>query len=221
MRYLLVLCLAGAACAGEVWAGEYAILTGGARIHVDRHEVSGGNVVLYLGAGTIEMQPGDVHGFEPDDAAAAAPAAPPSAPASATPLDPKQLADQAARKYGLPSSLVRGVMKAESGFEVKAVSPKGALGLMQLMPATAQKLGADPRDPAQNVDAGARYLRALLEKYGGGLRRALAAYNAGPGAVDRFGGVPPFPETLNYVRRIEQEWKNSARPGQALSPASP
>jgi soluble lytic murein transglycosylase-like protein len=92
---------------------------------------------------------------------------------------------------------------------------------MQLMPATAQKLGADPRDPAQNVDAGARYLRALLEKYGGGLRRALAAYNAGPAAVDRFGGVPPFAETLNYIRRIEQEWKNSVKEEQTFSPANP
>jgi soluble lytic murein transglycosylase-like protein len=218
MRYLVALYLAFVA---EGWAGEYAVLTSGARIHVDSHESSGGNLVLHLGAGTIEMEASDVSSFEPDGAAAAAPAASPEALASATPLDPKRLADQAARKYGLPSSLVRSVMMAESGFQPRAVSPKGALGLMQLMPATAKQLGADPSDPAQNVDAGARYLRALLEKYGGGLRRALAAYNAGPGAVDRFGGVPPFAETLDYIRHIEQAWKNPVKAGQALSPANP
>jgi soluble lytic murein transglycosylase-like protein len=96
-------------------------------------------------------------------------------------------------------------MAAESGFQPWAVSPKGAIGLMQLMPDTAQALGADPRDPAQNVDAGARYLRDLLEKYNYGLRHALAAYNAGPGAVDKYNGVPPYRETINYVGRIEKK----------------
>jgi soluble lytic murein transglycosylase-like protein len=204
MRYLVVLCLAGAA-----WAGEDAILASGARLHVDRHESSGNKVVLLLGAGEIEMDASDIRRFEPDTPAAAVPAALPAAPAPSQ--APEQLADRAAQKYGLPSALVRSVMKAESGFHPQAVSPKGAVGLMQLMPSTARELGADPRDPAQNVDAGARYLRALLEKYGGGLRHALAAYNAGPAAVDRFGGVPPFTETLDYIRRIEREWKNSPK----------
>jgi soluble lytic murein transglycosylase-like protein len=118
---------------------------------------------------------------------------------------PQELADAAADKYGLPRELVRSVMAAESGFQPWAVSPKGAIGLMQLMPDTAQALGADPRDPAQNVDAGARYLRDLLEKYNYGLRHALAAYNAGPGAVDKYNGVPPYRETINYVGRIEKK----------------
>ena len=110
-----------------------------------------------------------------------------------------------ADRYGLPRELVRSVMAAESGFQKQAVSPKGAIGLMQLMPGTAQALGADPRDPAQNVDAGTRYLRDLLEKYNYGLRHALAAYNAGPGAVDKFNGVPPYRETINYIGRIEKK----------------
>jgi Transglycosylase SLT domain len=203
MRYVVGLWLAGAA-----WAGEYAVLASGSQMHVDSHESSGTRVLLHLGAGTIEMDAAEVRGFEPDHASPAAPSASVAPPSAAAP-DPKQLADQAARKYGLPSSLVRSVMKAESGFQPQAVSPKGAIGLMQLMPTTARSLGANPQDPAQNVDAGTRYLRALLEKYGGGLRRALAAYNAGPAAVARFGGVPPFSETLDYIRRIEQEWKNS------------
>ncbi len=210
MRYLLAFCLAGLA-----WAGEDAILASGARLRVDGHESSGSKMVLHLGAGEIEMDASEIRGFEPDSfepdtPRPALPAALPAAPAS--PLTPEQLADRAAQKYGLPSSLLRSVMKAESGFHPQAVSAKGAVGLMQLMPSTARELGADPRDPAQNVDAGARYLRALLEKYRGGLRHALAAYNAGPAAVDRFGGVPPFSETLDYIRRIEREWKASAKP---------
>jgi soluble lytic murein transglycosylase-like protein len=116
-----------------------------------------------------------------------------------------ELADAAADRYGLPRELVRSVIAAESGFQPQAVSPKGAIGLMQLMPGTAQALGADPRDPAQNVDAGTRYLRDLLEKYNYGLRHALAAYNAGPGAVDKFNGVPPYRETINYIGRIEKK----------------
>ena len=120
---------------------------------------------------------------------------------------PQELADAAADRYGLPRELVRSVMAAESGFKRAAISPKGAIGLMQLMPGTAQSLGADAYDPAQNVDAGARYLRDLLEKYNYGLRHALAAYNAGPGAVDKYNGVPPYRETIDYVGRIKRKLK--------------
>ena len=97
-------------------------------------------------------------------------------------------------------------MAAESNFDCNALSPKGAVGLMQLMPDTASEYGAsDPMIPEQNVDAGARYLRFLTDryrKYKNGLRRAIAAYNAGPGNVDRYKGVPPFRETRNYVKRV-------------------
>ena len=106
----------------------------------------------------------------------------------------------------------RSVMKAESRSQADAVSPKGAVGLMQLMPSTAQGFGADPHDPAQNVDAGTRYLRNLLEKYNGALWHALAAYNAGPGVVEKYRGVPPYPETVEYVRRVEREWRKGDTP---------
>jgi soluble lytic murein transglycosylase-like protein len=115
------------------------------------------------------------------------------------------LADAAADRYGLPRQLVRSVMAAESAFQPQAVSPKGAIGLMQLMPSTAQALGANPYDPSQNVDAGVRYLRDLLTRYDNRLWHALAAYNAGPEAVDRYGGVPPYAETINYVSRIDRD----------------
>src|SRR5262249_716057 len=123
---------------------------------------------------------------------------------------PQELADAAADKYGLPRQLVRSVMAAESGFSSQVISPKGAIGLMQLMPETARELGVDPYDPAQNVDGGTRYLRDLLISYDGALWHALAAYNAGPKAVDKYHGIPPYAETLNYVGKIDRKLKRGA-----------
>ena len=200
--------------AGAAFAGEYAVLASGARLHIDRHEANGAKVRLYHDAGFVEMDSTVVRSYEAEEyvapvpmpAAVGVPEASTTgiAPAPPTPLE---LADAAADRYGLPRELVRSVMAAESGFQPLAISPKGAIGLMQLMPGTAQALGADAHDPAQNVDAGARYLRDLLEKYNYGLRHALAAYNAGPGAVDKYNGVPPYRETINYIGRIEKRLK--------------
>lgn len=109
----------------------------------------------------------------------------------------------AAAAHDVPEALLRAVIEVESGFNADAVSPAGALGLMQLMPATARSLRvADARDPAANVDAGARYLRSLLARYGNDVPLALAAYNAGPLAVQRSGGIPRFAETQAYVPRV-------------------
>ncbi|HTP35654.1 MAG TPA: lytic transglycosylase domain-containing protein [Candidatus Acidoferrales bacterium] len=207
---LLFLLLAGSS---TLFAGEFAILASGARLYVDRHEADAAKVRLYHGTGLVELDASAVKGFEPDDAAPPATApAPVAAPAQVVPAvaavaSPRELADLAADKYGLPRTLVRGVMAAESGFQQGAVSRKGAIGLMQLMPETARDLGVDPNDPTQNVDGGARYLRDLLLKYDGGLRHALAAYNAGPGAVNKYNGVPPYAETVNYIGRIERKLK--------------
>jgi soluble lytic murein transglycosylase-like protein len=111
--------------------------------------------------------------------------------------------DEAAARHHVDPSLVRSVVKVESNFNPNAVSRKGAMGLMQLMPSTARSLNvSNPFDPAQNVDAGVRHLRKLLDNYGGNVRLTLAAYNAGSGAVARSAGVPHFRETQNYVRRI-------------------
>jgi len=114
------------------------------------------------------------------------------------------LADRHAETHAINPALVRAVIQAESAWNTRAVSPKGALGLMQLMPETATELGVvDPFDPAQNIQAGVRYLKRLLDRYDGNAELALAAYNAGPGAVEKYGGkIPPYRETRDYVRKI-------------------
>lgn len=113
-------------------------------------------------------------------------------------LDP---ARSAARRHGIPEDLFLRLVQQESGWNPRAVSHKGAIGLAQLMPATAQRLRVDPADPAQNLDGGARYLAEQYRKFGT-WRLALAAYNAGPGAVLKYGDVPPYRETMNYVKVI-------------------
>jgi len=190
-------------------AGEYAVLASGARLYAERHESDGGKVTLFTKTGSTEMDASQVVRFEQEDYVPEAPVPTrPTAPAAAAkPASMAELVDNAARKYGLPPAFVRAVVAAESGFQTTAVSPKGAIGLMQLMPATASELGADPKIPEQNVDAGARYLRDLLLKYDNHAYRALAAYNAGPGAVDKYGGVPPYRETHNYILNVLRNWR--------------
>jgi soluble lytic murein transglycosylase-like protein len=123
--------------------------------------------------------------------------------ATATQGDIDSAIEQAAARHNVDPNLVRAVVKVESNFNPNAVSRKGAMGLMQLMPATARQLKVkNPFDPEQNVDAGVRHLKQLLESYGGDVRLTLAAYNAGAGAVARNSGVPHYAETQNYVRRI-------------------
>ena len=122
--------------------------------------------------------------------------------------------EQAAARHNVDPSLVRSVVKVESNFNPNAVSRKGAMGLMQLMPSTARSLNvANPFDPQQNVDAGVRHLRRLLDSYGGNVSLSLAAYNAGSGAVARSAGVPRFRETQNYVRRITNLYNSGGEPG--------
>jgi soluble lytic murein transglycosylase-like protein len=204
-------------------AAEYAVLTTGFQILAERHEIAGENIRLFTDTGVIELPASTVAMFEPVAEPLAAPkpeavstppvaSAPPAAPAS-----PRQLVDQAAQKYGLPAELVHSVARAESAYRPDAISPKGAIGVMQLMPATAARLGADPADPAQNIDAGTRHLRDLLIQYEGSTHKALAAYNAGEGAVQRYQGIPPYSETRGYVEKVLRNYQklsnaNAAKP---------
>lgn len=119
----------------------------------------------------------------------------------------------ASQKYGLEAPLIKAVIKAESDFDPNAISHKGARGLMQIMPMNFRLLNVEnPFDPNQSIEAGARYLRDMMDRYNGKINLSLAAYNAGPGAVDRYGGVPPYQETEEYIERVMryyQRYKNS------------
>lgn len=118
----------------------------------------------------------------------------------------------ACQRHGLDYNLVKAVIKAESAFDPGALSPKGAMGLMQLMPETSRGLGVvDPFDPNQNIDGGVRYLKLLLHRFDNNVLLALAAYNAGPEAVEKHGGIPPYEETRNYVRRVLDYYEQSPR----------
>ena len=205
-------------------AGEDAVLTNGYRLHAERHETVGDQVRLFLVDGVIELPARSIHAFEQDDA----PVVPPT-PISTEPVrapeparevfpgTPAGLAASAARKYALPPEFVASVMETESAMRPDAISPKGAIGLMQLMPDTARQLGVNPHNPAENTEGGVRYLRDMLARFESSpdqVLLALAAYNAGPEAVERYRGVPPYAETRAYVLRVLRVWERRKSAGQ-------
>jgi soluble lytic murein transglycosylase-like protein len=212
----VVVCFVAVALAAQ--AGEFVVLSNGFRIHAESHSSDGPVIRLETNQGVIEIQANTVASFEPEDYTppAAPPAIGPTAPAAPAALTPRELITQAALHAGLPPAIVQSVARAESGYRQDAVSPKGAIGLMQLMPQTAAALNADPLDAAQNAEAGARYLRDLLEKYENDphqVSKAVAAYNAGPAAVDKYDGIPPYAETIQYVKRVLKQYeKEQAKP---------
>jgi len=187
------------------FAGELVVLSSGMKLRADRHEQEGTQIRLFHNGGVIEVPASLVTGFEQEEVVVAQ--APPVAeiPEIKIPApqqSPKEMLREAALRSGLPPAFVQSVALVESGLRPDAVSPKGAIGVMQLMPGTAKTLGADPHDTAQNIDAGTRLLRELLVKYDGDVVKALAAYNAGEGAVDRYQGMPPYNETRWYVKKV-------------------
>jgi soluble lytic murein transglycosylase-like protein len=198
----IVLLLGGAAAA----RAEIAVLANGSVFKVTAHRDEGDLAWLTLkDGGELALPLAQVRGYVPDEVLEEVVSAPVGS-------DLHQLAADAARRHGLDPDLVLAVVSVESAFRPAAVSPKGAQGLMQLMPGTARELGvSDPLDPAANLDGGARYLSALVARYGGDLTRALAAYNAGPGAVDRHRGVPPYSETRAYVKKVLSRSKDAKK----------
>ncbi len=175
----------------------------GRSLSIASHHMAQGSLVLELrSGGEIVCEPSAVLRIAPDEVPDPEP---PAAAATTTPAIPGTpygpLIQQAAVANGVPAALVRAVIAVESDYQERAVSPKGAMGLMQLMPDTARAYAlADPYDPRANIEAGTRHLRSLLDRFSVPL--ALAAYNAGEAAVDRFGGIPPYPETQSYVSRV-------------------
>jgi soluble lytic murein transglycosylase-like protein len=146
-----------------------------------------------------------------------------SAAGAATPFAAE--IEAAAARNGVDPALLKALIRQESNFNPNALSPAGASGLTQLMPGTAASLGVtDPTDPAQAIEGGAKYLRQQLDRFGGDVEKALAAYNAGPGAVAKFGGVPPYAETQNYVRSVQAfatEFRAGGTPALSVAAAPP
>ena len=215
VRYLALI-----VAAAPAFGAEYAVLTSGLKLRADRHEQIGSQTRLFQNGGVIEMPATLVAGFEEEEVVTpVTPAVEIVVPQSETTpasgnsktSDPKTMVREAAVRSGLPPAFVESVARVESGLRSDAVSPKGAIGVMQLMPGTAQSLGVDPRDAAQNIDAGTRLLRELLLKYDGDVVKALSAYNAGQGAVDRYQGMPPYDETRWYVKKVIDAYQKTSQ----------
>ena len=197
-------------------AGEYVVLSTGFSIHAESHVIDGNVIRLQTSQGAIEFPASTVTAVEQEEYTPPPPpqAQPPASKATQPELTPQELITRAAIQAGLPPELVHSIARAESNYHSDAVSPKGAIGLMQLMPNTASELNANPYDPAQNAEAGARYLRELLLKYERDphqVLKAIAAYNAGPAAVDKYKGIPPYAETIEYVRRVLREYERQQK----------
>lgn len=187
---------------------ELVFFATGRTMSVKSHRAEGDSLVLTLRAGgEIVCDASTVARITPDEVPYPEPEAPQPAPApiqaDATAVPYGEIIDRVAAEQGVNAKLVRALVQVESAYQPRARSPKGAMGLMQLMPSTARQYSlADPYDPASNIEAGIKHLKSLLQRFPKSIALALAAYNAGEGAVTRFNGIPPYAETRNYVSRI-------------------
>jgi soluble lytic murein transglycosylase-like protein len=222
------LTLAGILVGAHLNAGELVCLKSGFCLRAESHAVNGERLSFRMGVGTVEFALGDIASIQ---AEAAPPVnALPVAAAAKQPVaaeDPRKLLAEAADAQGIDPDFVRSVAHVESRLRQAAISNKGAIGLMQLMPGTAKELAVDPNLARQNALGGARYLRELLLKYHSNSALALAAYNAGPSAVSRYGGVPPYTETRQYVLQVTREYdrlkaaSHAARKNGSIASAAP
>jgi soluble lytic murein transglycosylase-like protein len=201
---LRVLCLSGLLAMGAAVAevsSSVLVLKNGQRISYESLVREGGTLFVRQGGNLLVIDAADV-APEPESST--------FLPGKGVPLPVARLIGPNAGRHNLRPELIQAVMEVESGYRVRARSWMGAIGLMQLMPQTARQLGVNAHDPAQNVEGGARLLDVLVTKYAGrrnGLALALAAYNAGSGAVDRYGGIPPYRETRDYVKKVLQRFR--------------
>lgn len=219
MKHLAFLILAVAIATQMGHAAELVTLANGFSISCNHHDADGDRVRLYTGNGPenyIEIRPDEISNIQivpdppPPARASVAPAV--AEHANLSPEELHQVLAKAGRQHNLDADLLASVVKAESGGNARARSHAGAQGLMQLMPGTASELGvSDSFQPEQNVRGGSTYLDALLTRYHDNLALALAAYNAGPAAVDRYHGIPPYRETRLYVARVIREFNRRIR----------
>ena len=192
---------------------EYIVLRSGQRLRVTGYQLLGDKYRLQMSGGFVEMPAGDVVGIEPEDVFTSTPVL----EAANAPF--RELIQAAAARYGVDADLITSIIATESNFDPKAISRHNARGLMQLLPQTAARLGVQNIfDPGENIDAGTRYLRDLLQRYRNDLALTLAAYNAGPARVRKYGRVPPFTETQTYVRRVKNSY-NKRKSGVEVSKA--
>jgi transglycosylase-like protein with SLT domain len=217
-RLFLCCSLLLAAPAGRA---EYIVLRSGQRLNVSGYQFLGDKYRLQVAGGTVVIAAEDVLGIEPEEAFT------PAKPSDELKTPFRELIEAASAQYKVDADLITSVIAVESNFDSKAVSRRNARGLMQLLPETAVRLGVkDIFDPKQNIDAGTHYLSDLLQRYDNNLVLALAAYNAGPEKISKFGNVPPYPETISYVRRVKRVYENSKsgvtpRSAQRSKPVSP
>lgn len=194
---------------------EYFVLRSGQRLSVTGYQLIGENYRLQMKGGIVDVSADQVLAIEPEDVFA------PVARVQVSNEPFGDLINAAAKRYSVDADLITSVIAAESNFDPKATSRRNARGLMQLLPVTAASLGVkNIFDPQENIDAGTRYLRDLLQLYKNDLALTLAAYNAGPDRVQRFGRVPPFAETLSYVRRVRRTY-NQRKSGNAAGKNPP
>jgi soluble lytic murein transglycosylase-like protein len=220
VKFLALLMMTGAA-----FSADLAVLRNGFSIRHERRQEMGAMTRLYLnldGSNYADVPTTQIEHFEE---APPLPVADPAETSQKTPVILEQAISASSERHRIDPDLIASVIRAESAFNPHAVSPKGAQGLMQLMPKTASRLGVEnPFDPQANVEGGTRYLRELLVRYNFDLIKALAAYNAGPLRVEQYGGVPPYRETRAYVARIVRDFNNkklAERKGAATSKKPP
>jgi soluble lytic murein transglycosylase-like protein len=220
LRAKLVTLVALLAISTSAFAADLAVLRNGFTIRHQRREVMGAITRLYFASGSqsgwIDLPTAEIASYQREEVEAADASPPPKAEGI------PGLVEAASDRHQVDADLVNSVIQAESGFNPRARSPKGAQGLMQLMPATASRLGVgNAYEPRDNIEGGTRYLRQLLEQYHGDAIKALAAYNAGPQRVDQYRGVPPYRETHNYVRRVITDFNRKKVAQQKAAAAAP
>src|ERR1700746_456456 len=182
---------------------DYAVLRSGVRLHITGYETAGDRVRLTVEGGSVEVAAGEIVSIEPEDVF-------PSRPTVASLPDGPyaKLIRASAEKHGVDENLIHRMILVESNFNPKAVSRRSALGLMQLLPETAAQYSVrNAFDPAQNIDGGTHYMKDLLARYHGDLSLSLSDYNTGQPMIQRYCGIPPFPETQNYVRKVAKPLK--------------